>query len=198
MLFCKAEFLTVAAADAELVDAPVPHQLMAPAHHARMAQPRPQVIVAQVRVRVKMDDVQGGKMPHRRPHAAQGDKVLAADEQRQLAGPEDLPGAGLYRLQGHLGAAEAQLQVAGVKNGGIRQVPVLVRAVGFKAKAFMPDGGGPEAGARAEAGGRVKGGAEKDDGSFFKLRIAADERFNIPFHQSVSTSRSRFSRKAGR
>ena len=63
---CEAEFLAVAAADAELVDAPVAEQVVCAAHDARVAELRTEVVVAQVGVGVKMDDMQAGMPPDHR------------------------------------------------------------------------------------------------------------------------------------
>ena len=58
---------------------------MAAAQHAGVAQLRAEVIVPQIGVGVKMHDMQIGIFAHRRAHRAQRDKVLAAQQQRQLS-----------------------------------------------------------------------------------------------------------------
>ena len=54
----ESELRLFPAADAELVDPAVTRQLVAPPHHAGVAQPGTQVIVPQVRVGVEMNDMQ--------------------------------------------------------------------------------------------------------------------------------------------
>ena len=90
----KLKFLPLTAADAELVDAPVTDQIMAAAQHTGVAQLRAEVIIPQVGVGVKMDDVQIGIFAHGCAHGTQGHKMLAAEQQRQLAVPQDLGRAG--------------------------------------------------------------------------------------------------------
>ena len=58
MLLCKLKLAAVAAADAELVDAPVSHQVMAAAQHTGVAQSGSQIIVPQICMGVKMYDMQ--------------------------------------------------------------------------------------------------------------------------------------------
>ena len=76
------------------------------------------------------------------------------------------------------------------------EVLVLVGAVRLQAKALVAHGSRTEAGAGAEAGGGVKGGAEEDDVRLFKGAVAADKGLDIRVHYSTSSNIS--SRNAGR
>ena len=184
----KGEFRLFPAADAELVDPPVAGQLVAPPHHAGVAELRAQVVIPQVRMRVKVDDVQVRVFPDRRPHRAQRHQVLPADEEGQLAVRQDLPGLFLNVPQGRFRRAEAQLQVPAVKYADIRQVLILVGAVGFQAEAFVADGGRAEPRAGPETGGGIKGCAEHRDHRAFVICVAADKGFNVLLHASTSSS----------
>ena len=79
--------------------------------------------------------------------------MLAAQQQGEFSVPQDFGGAGLNVLQRRLGTAEAELQVAAVEYGAVRQVRVLIGAVGFQSEALMTHGGGPEPRAGPESCG---------------------------------------------
>ena len=147
---------------------------------------------------VKVDDVQVGVFLHCSPHRAQRDQMLAAQQQRELAVAQDLGGAGLDVGQSALAGAEAQFQVAAVKHVKVRQVGVLVGAVGLQTVALVADGGRAEPGTGAVAGGGIVGGTVQHDAGGAVAAVAADKVFNVGSHQCSSTSRSISSRKAGR
>src|SRR5699024_8386667 len=75
-----------------------------------------------------------------------------------------------------------QLQVPGVENLAVGEVPVLVGAVGLQPEALVAHGRGAEPGPGAEAGGGVKGSAKEDDLGLFKGGIAGDKGLNVGFH----------------
>ena len=58
MLPGELPFFPFPAADAELVDLPVPDQIVAAADHTGVAQFRPQVVVPQVRMGIEVDDLE--------------------------------------------------------------------------------------------------------------------------------------------
>ena len=148
---------------------------------------------------VKVDDVQVGVFLHRSPHRAQGDQMLAAQQQRELAVLQNFLCAGLNVGQSALAGAEAQFQVTAVKHIKVRQVGVLVGAVGLQAVALVADGGRAEPGPGAVAGGGIVGGTVQHDTGGTVAAVAADKGFNVGVkHQCSSTSRSISSRKAGR
>ena len=195
----KLELLPVAAADAELVDAAIAQQVVAAAQHAGVAELGPEIILPQIGVGVKVDDVQLGIPRRHRPHRPQRDQVLAAQQQRQLAVPQDLRRPGFNVDEGALAAAEAEFQVAAVKDLAVGQVGVLVGAVGLDAVALMPDGRRAEPGPRPVAGGGIVGGAVQHDLGAAVGAVAPDKGFNIAWqHQRSSTSSSISSRNAGR
>ena len=105
-----------------------------------MAQLCPQVIVPQIGVGVKVEDVQLREAAEHRPEAAQGDKMFSADQKRQLPVGQDLLRPGFDVGQGLFRAAEAQFQVAAVKDGAVGEVLVLIGTVGLQAKALMAHG----------------------------------------------------------
>ena len=96
----KRELLPVSAADAELVNPPVPQQVVAAPHDAGVAELGAQVVVPQVGVGVKVDDVQFGVAGGHGPHGAQGDQVLPAQQQRELPVPQNLRRPGFNVQQG--------------------------------------------------------------------------------------------------
>ena len=194
----KLELCPVTAADAELMDAAVPYQLVAAAQHTGMAELRPQVVVPEVGVGVKVDDVQVRVLFHRRLHRPQGHQVLAPQQQGELAVLQNFLCPGPDICQGQLAGTKAQLQVAAVKHVKVRQVGVLVGAVGLQAVALVTDGRRAEPGTGAVAGGGVVGGTVQHDAGGTVAAVAADKVFNIGAHQCSSTSRSISSRKAGR
>ena len=81
----KLKFLPFTTADAELVDAPVTDQIMAAAQHTGVAQLRAQIVVPQVGMGIKVDDVEVGVFFHHGPHGTQRDQMLAAQQERELA-----------------------------------------------------------------------------------------------------------------
>ena len=85
MLGGELELGPLAAADAELVDVSVAHQLMAAAQHAGVAQLCTKVVVPQVGVGIKVDDVEAWVFLHGSPHGTQRDQMLAAQQERELA-----------------------------------------------------------------------------------------------------------------
>ena len=180
------------------MDAAVPYQLVAAAQHTGVAELCAQIVVPQVGVGVKVDDVQVGVFLHRSPHRAQGDQMLAAQQQRELAVLQNFLCARLDVRQRQLAGAEAQLQVAAVKDVKVRQVGVLVGAVGLQAVALVADGRRAEPGTGAVAGGGIIRGTVQHDAGGTVAAVAADEVFNVGSHQCSSTSRSISSRNAGR
>ena len=147
---------------------------------------------------VKVDDVQVRVLFHRRLHRTQGHQVLAPQQQGELAVLQNFLCAGPDVCQRQLAGAEAQFQVAAVKHVKVRQVGVLVGAVGLQAVALVADGGRAEPGPGAVAGGGIVGGTVQHDAGGAVAAVAADEVFNVGSHQCSSTSRSISSRKAGR
>ena len=129
---------------------------MAAAQHTGVAQLRAEVIIPQVCVGVKMDDVQVGIFAHGCAHGTQSNKMLAAEQQRQLAVPQDLGRAGFNVHKGTFRRAEAELQIAAVKHIPIGQVLVLIGAVGLQTVAFVPHGSGAEPRAGTVTGGGIK------------------------------------------
>ena len=101
----------VAAADAELVDSAVAHQLVAAAQHAGMAQLCAQIVVPQVGMGIKMDDLQIRVLLHSGTHSAQGHQVLAPQQKGELAVLQNGGGPLLDIRQSGLAGAEAQLQI---------------------------------------------------------------------------------------
>ena len=193
------KFLPVTAADTELVDASVADQIMAAAQHAGVAQLRAEVIVPQIGVGVKMYDMQIGIFAHRRAHRAQRDKVLAAQQKRQLSVAQNFRRAGLNVYKGTLAGTKAQLQVAAVKHIPIGQVLVLIGTVSFQTVAFVAHGRGAKARTGAVACGGIKRRTVQNDTGRAVAAVAADEILYIAVqHQCSSTSRSISSRKAGR
>ena len=63
----KLEFFPIAAADTELVDAAIAQKVMAAAQHTGMAELCAEIVIPQVGVSVKMDDVQVGVFFLRQP-----------------------------------------------------------------------------------------------------------------------------------
>ena len=169
----------LAAADAELVDVSVAHQLVAAAEDAGVAQLRAEVVVPQVGVGVEVDDVEAGVFLRHGPHSAQRHQMLAAQQEGQLAVLQDLCRPGLDVGEGGLAGAEAKLEVAAVEDVEVGEVGVLVGAVGLKAEALVPDGRRAEPCAGAVAGGGVKGSAVEHDVGGAVAAVAADEGFNI-------------------
>ena len=188
----------VPAADAELVDVAVAYQLVAAAQHTGVAQLCTKVVVPQVSVGIKVDDVQVRVFLHGGPHGTQGHQMLAAQQQRELAVVQNFLCPGLDVRKGALTGAEAQLQIAAVEHVKIGQIGVLVGAVSFQPVALVPDGCRAEPGTRAVAGGGIIGRAVQHDAGGTVAAVAADEGLNIGLHQCSSTSRSISSRNAGR
>ena len=121
-----------------------------------MAELCAQVVVAQVRVGVEVDDVQVRVPPRERAHRAERHQVLPAQQQGELPIPQDLLRPRLDVRKGHFRAAKAELQVPAVKDRAVAKVPVLVGAVRLQAEALVRMGRGAEARARPEAGRGVK------------------------------------------
>ena len=92
---CELEFGAVTAADAELVDAPVADEVMAAAQDTGVAELCAQIVVPQVGVGIKVDDVEVGVFFHHGPHGTQRDQMLAAQQERELAVVQDLCRAAL-------------------------------------------------------------------------------------------------------
>ena len=198
VLGCKLELGAVAAADAELMDAAVAHQLMAAAQHAGVAQLCTKVVVPQVGVGIKVHDVQIRIFLHSSLHGTQRHQMFTAQQQRELAVLQDLLCAGFDVRKGALAGAEAQLQIAAVEDVKIGQVGILVGAVGLQTIAFVSDGRRAEPCARAVAGGGIVGRTVQHDAGGAVAAVTADEVFNVGLHQCSSTSRSISSRNAGR
>ena len=59
-----------------------------------MAELCAEIVIPQVGVSLKMDDVQGGVFFHGSPHSPQRDEMFTAQKQGQLAIPQDLCRAG--------------------------------------------------------------------------------------------------------
>ena len=76
VLGSKLKLCPVAAADAELMDAAVPYQLVAAAQHTSVAELRAQIVVPQVGVGVEVHDMQIRVFLHRSPHGTQCDQML--------------------------------------------------------------------------------------------------------------------------
>ena len=193
----KTEFLPQAAADAELMDPAVAKQVMAAADDTGMAQPCPQIIVPKIGVGIEMDDMEVRILFQGRPERSQGDKVFPAQEEGQLAVGKDGCGPFLDGRKSCLGTAEAQFQIAAVKDGRILQVPVLIGAVRFQSETLMTDGRRAETGPGTETRRGIKGGAEQDDAGFVIRRITGQKSFHIGCQGHFSTSFSISSRKAG-
>lgn len=140
------ELGAVAAADAELVDASVADEVMAAAQDTGVAELCAQIVVPQVGVGIKVDDVEVGVLFHHGPHGTQRDQMLAAQQERELAVVQDLCRAALDVGQCALAGAEAELQIAAVEDVKIGQVGVLVGAVSLQTVAFVPDGSRAEPG----------------------------------------------------
>ena len=104
------------AADTELVDASVSQQVVAAADDAGMAEFRAQVVVPQVGMGVKVDDMYVGPAPLDGPAAAQGHQMLASKQHRQLACGQNLLRPALNGQQRQLRAAKAQRQVSDMTN----------------------------------------------------------------------------------
>ena len=71
----------LAAADAELVDVAVAHDLVAAAQHTGVAQLRTEVVVPQVGVGVEVDDVEAGVFLRHGPHRTQRHQMLTAQQE---------------------------------------------------------------------------------------------------------------------
>ena len=104
-----------------------------------MAELGTQIIVPQVGVGVKVDDVEVRVFLHGSPHGAQRDQMLTAQQQGELAVLQNLSGPGLNVGKGQFAGAEAELEVAAVKDVKIGQVGVLVGAVSLQTIALVPD-----------------------------------------------------------
>ncbi len=115
MLPGESEFLPVAAADAELMDAAVAQNVVAAADHAGVTELRAEVVVAQIGVGVEVDDVQIGVFLCSRPDRAEGDQMLAAEQDRHFIGLEDLLRPSLNVGQSRLRRAEAELQITSAR-----------------------------------------------------------------------------------
>ena len=85
VVFPPAELLSVPGADAKLKDFPVPAQLPAPAQHAGVRELHPQVVVPQIRVGVKVEDVDVRVLGKGRPEGPQRHQVLATQQEGPLA-----------------------------------------------------------------------------------------------------------------
>ena len=112
---------------------------------------------------VKVDDVEAWVFLHGSPHGTQRDQMLTAQQQGELAVLQNLSSPGLNAGKGQLAGAEAELEVAAVKDVKIGQVGVLVGAVGLQPVALVPDGTGAESGTGAVAGGGIVGGTVEHD-----------------------------------
>lgn len=126
----------------------IAQKVMAAAQHTGMAELCAEIVIPQVGVSVKMDDVQVGVFFHGSPHGPQRDEMFTAQKQGQLAIPQDLCRAGFNIHQSAFAGAEAELQISAVKHVAIGQVFILIGAVGFQAIAFVADGGRAKACAR--------------------------------------------------
>ena len=172
---------------------------MAAAQHTGMAELCAEIVIPQVGVSVKMDDVQVGVFFHGSPHSPQRDEMFTAQKQGQLAIPQDLCRAGFNIHQSTFAGAEAELQISAVKHVAGGQVFILIGAVGFQAIAFVADGGRAKACAGAVAGGGIERRAVQHNAGGTVAAVTADKVFYIAVqHQQSSTSRSISSKNAGR
>lgn len=195
----KLEFFPLAAADTELVDAAIAQKVMAAAQHTGMAELCAEIVIPQVGVSVKMNNVQVGVFFHGSPHSPQRDEMFTAQKQGQLAIPQDLCRAGFNIHQSAFAGAEAELQISAVKHVAVGQVFILIGAVGFQAIAFVADGGRAKACAGAVAGGGIERRAVQHNAGGTVAAVTADKVFYIAVrHQQSSTSRSISSKNAGR
>ena len=192
------EFLPVSAADAELMDPPVAEKLVTAAHHAGVAELRAQIVVPQIGVGVKVQDMQIRIPRGQGAHRAERDEMFAADQERELPVTQDDFRPLLNIGESLLRAAEAKLQIAAVKDAAVGEIVVLIGTVRFQTKALVPDGRGAEARARAVAGGGIKRRAEQYNPRLLVGSFAPDERFDIRGKHQRSTSSRASSRKAGR
>ena len=105
---------------------------MAAAEDTGVAELGTQIIVPKIGVGVKVDDVEVRVFLHGSPHGTQRDQMLTAQQQGELAVLQNLSSPGLNAGKGQLAGAEAELEVAAVKDVKIGQVGVLVGAVGLQ------------------------------------------------------------------
>ena len=136
---------------------------MASPKHAGMTEPCSQIVVPQIGMGIKMDDVQIRPLPGSCPYGTECHQMFPAEEQRQLTISKNHRRPFFYIGQGLFRTAETQFHIATVKNPAVFQIFILIRAVRFQAKTFMTYGRRAKAGAGAETRRRIEGSTVKDD-----------------------------------
>ena len=88
MCRCKLKLLTIAAADAELMDPGefrmILHPFIAPSHDTGVTELSPEIIISQVTVGVKLDHMNIRILLHYRPKGTEGHQVLSSQHKGQL------------------------------------------------------------------------------------------------------------------
>lgn len=169
----------LAAADAELEDAAVADDLPDAADDRRVREAVAEVFLAQVRVRVEVDDGDVGVLFVHGAEGRQRHEVLAANEERQLAVRDDVPRARFDVRERTLRVAEAELEVAAVKDFRVLEVEVLIRAVRLEAVRLRAHRAARKARARTVRRRRVEWRAVEHDAALLVVAFTAEEGLDI-------------------
>ena len=137
VFFCKCKFFPLSASNTELVNASVSQHVMASADDTGMTQFCTEIILSQIGMRVKMDDVHFRKTLVYCTYICQRYKMFSAQKQWHFSLFHNLIGMLFNVGKCILCIAKAQLQISAVKYKTIRQIFILIRTVCFQPEAFM-------------------------------------------------------------
>ena len=179
MVFSPVKFFPVSRADAKLVNASVSNKLPASSQHTGMRQLCSQVVLAQICMSVKMNHMDVRKFFNRCPESSQGHQMFSAQHKRDLPVIQYSLCPFFNICQGQLGISKTQLQVPGIHDPVISQVPILIRAVAFQTKGFMADSAAPESGSRSEGSAGIKRRSEKHDIRFLIVSVTFQISLNV-------------------
>ena len=189
----------LAAADAELVDAPVADDVPDAPQYGRVGEAGVEVFLAQVGVRVEVDDGEVRVFLVRGAQRGQRHEVLAADEEGEAAGSEDVPRARLDISERLLRVAEGELEVAAVEDRRVLKVEILIGAVRLESVGFGAHRAAREARTGAVARRRVERRAEEHDAALLEGAVAAEKGFYITVpHRAASPLHSLAGRRRPR
>ena len=184
----EGELLTRPRTNPELEDASVSDEIVAAPQNAGVRERVPEIVLAQIGVRVEVDDDDVRILLLHRAERAERDEVLATEEERTFPVLQDPRGPLLDHLERGLRGAERQLEVARVEDLRVSdEILVLRRRIGLNAEALLPHRGRPEAGARTERRGRIVGRPEEDRIRLAVGLVASDELTGLGSHRRFSS-----------
>ena len=152
MFFCKIELRFFSAADTKLMDFIVAYQLTATTHDTGMTQFSAKIIVTQIRVSIKMNDMNVRILVKNSFYCPKRYKMLTTNQKRYFFIVYDLFRFSLNIFKCLFRRTEAKLQITAIKYIRIFKILILIRTICFDTKAFVAYCGRTESRTGAKAG----------------------------------------------